>query len=326
MRIVTTALEPMAAYLLSSDAQTVSTLIAKSQSAEVEVSFEGNTGQCKDAEREVRWITPVPKMVNAINYSKLEEDVFTRCTPELGEMDSAFLINEHKDFQKSIVQDGRVIQMVNKTFQVFEGTSLKFEKSDNKMEDVFTITFAHHNAISATTWCDGEFTDITIKNGSRFRNPLQCGTFSPFHLFYRAADVRAEKPRREGKGLLMREMNSGGLVVTVEDNEVQKELNDTRVSFTTGVESSTWEFSLKNILMLAGGVAALTVGVMYYAGKFWVKNGRRQRSEKNVEAVAGTEVEAAGQLKELEYFGNIEADGGNGNRAIILSFPRFLVY
>ena len=140
------------------------------------------------------------------------------------------------------------------------------------------------------------------------RNPLQCGTYSPFHLFFRAVDVRAEKPRRSGKGLLMQEMNSGGLVVTVEDNEVQKELNDTKVSFTTGAESSTWEFSLKNILMLAGGVAAvsaLTVGVMYYKRKFWVKNGRRPF------------------FTICFYFGNIEADGGNGNRAIILSFPSY---
>jgi len=96
----------MAAYLSTSEAQTVSTLIAKSQSAEVEVSFEGNTGQCNDAEREARWITPVPKMVNAIDYCKLEEEnVFARCTPELGEMDSTFLINEHNNFQKSIIQD-----------------------------------------------------------------------------------------------------------------------------------------------------------------------------------------------------------------------------
>jgi len=76
--------------------------------------------------------------------------------------------------------------------------------------------------------------------------------------------------------------------------------------------------------MIAGGVAAvsaLTVGVNF-ARKFWVKNGRRQRAERNVEAVAGAEVEAAGQL-ELEYFGNAEADGGNGNRVIILSFPSY---
>ena len=60
-----------------------------------------------------------------------------------------------------------------------------------------------------------------------------------------------------------------------------------------------------------------------YAFKFWVKNGRNQRSERNVEAVAGAEVEAAGQLKELEYFIDIEAEGGNGNRAIIFFFPSY---
>ena len=162
--------------------------------------------------------------------------MFARCTPELGEMDSTFLLNEHNDFQKSIIQDGRVIRMVTKTFQVFEGTSIKFEKSDNKMEDVFTITFNHHDAISANTWCDGEFTDITIKNGTRLRNPLQCGTYNHFHLFFRAVDVRAEKPRRSGKGLLVWEMNSAGLVVTV---EVQKKLNDTRVNSATVAGIST---------------------------------------------------------------------------------------
>ena len=78
--------------------------------------------------------------------------------------------------------------------------------------------------------------------------------------------------------------------------------------------------------MISGGVAAvsaLTVGVNF-ALKSWVKNGRRQRAEMNVEAVAGPEVGAAGQL-ELEYLGNAEVDGhhgnGNGNRASIHSFP-----
>ena len=130
---------------------------------------------------------------------------------------------------------------------------------------MFVITFAHHNEISATTWCDGEFTDITIKNGSRLRNPLQCGTFSPFHLFFRAVDVRAEEPRKEGKGLLVREMNSGRLVVTVERSEVQNELNDSRVDSAKGAEGSSWRFSLKDTLILAGGVvvvSAVTVGRM----------------------------------------------------------------
>ena len=68
MGIVTTALESMAAYLSTSEAQTVSTLTAQSQSAEVEVTFKDNTGQCKDAVREVKFITPVPLMVDSIDY------------------------------------------------------------------------------------------------------------------------------------------------------------------------------------------------------------------------------------------------------------------
>jgi len=107
----------------------------------VSVSFNGNTGQCKEAVREVKWVTAIPKMVDAIDYCSQEDDnVFTRCTPELGEEGSTFLVNKFNTFQKSIIQDGREIRMVTKTFQVYKGTSIKFEKSSNKMEDVFTIT------------------------------------------------------------------------------------------------------------------------------------------------------------------------------------------
>ena len=109
--------------------------------------------------------------------------MFKECTPELGDVDGTFLVNKFNDFQKSIIQDGREIRMVTRTFQVYKGTSIEFEQSENKMEDVFTIYFDHHDSISATTWCDGEFKEITIKNGSRLRNPLQCGTYSPYHLF-----------------------------------------------------------------------------------------------------------------------------------------------
>ena len=90
------------------------------------------------------------------------------------------------------------------------------------------------------------------------RNPLQCGTYSPFHLFFRAVDVRAEEQKRSGKGLLNREMNSGGLVVTVENHEVEKELNTTSVNSATVAGTSSWGFSFNNILMLVGGVAGVS--------------------------------------------------------------------
>ena len=56
--------------------------------------------------------------------------------------------------------------------------------------------------------------------------------------------------------------------------------------------TSTWGFSLKNILMIVGGVAAVsavTVGVNFTL-RAWMKNGKRQRAERNV---AGPEVGAA---------------------------------
>ena len=54
-----------------------------------------------------------------------------------------------------------------------------------------------------------------------------------------------------------------------------------------------------------------------------MKGGRRQRAGRDAEAVAGADGEAAGILKELEYFGNAEAEGGNVNKAVIISFPTY---
>ena len=143
--------------------------------------------------------------------------------------------------------------MVTKTFQVYKGTSIEFEQRENKMEDVFTIYFDNHDSISATTWCNSEFKENTIKNGSRLQNPLQCGTYSPYDLFFRGVDVRADQEKRSGKGLLNREINSGGLVVTVENHEVEREVNSTREHHGTIVRTSSWGFSLTNILMVIGG-------------------------------------------------------------------------
>ena len=50
-------------------------------------------------------------------------------------MDSTFLVNPFNDFQKKIVQDGREIRMVTRTFQVYKGMSIVFERSENRMED-----------------------------------------------------------------------------------------------------------------------------------------------------------------------------------------------
>ena len=134
----------------------------------VEVTFDDNSGLCKDATRVVKFITPVPVMTDAVDYcSQEEENVFKECTPELGEVDSTFLVNPFNDFQKRIIQDGREIRMVTRTFQVYKGTSIVFEQSENRMEDVFKVYFENHDCISAMTWCDGEFKQITIKNGSR---------------------------------------------------------------------------------------------------------------------------------------------------------------
>ena len=103
----------------------------------------------------MRFITAVPLMANRLDFcGEEEENVFKECNPELGEEDSTFLVNPYNDFHHKMIQNGKEVKMITRTFQVYKGTTLVFERSRNKMEDIFTIYFQNHASISATTWCD----------------------------------------------------------------------------------------------------------------------------------------------------------------------------
>ena len=94
MAIVSTTLETQAAFLSAPDAQTLTTLTSWAQSAIVEIKFEDESGLCKDATREVRFVTAVPLMANRLDFcGQEEENVFIESNPELGEEDSTFLVN-----------------------------------------------------------------------------------------------------------------------------------------------------------------------------------------------------------------------------------------
>ena len=116
--------------------------------------------------------------------------------------------------------------MITRTFQVYEGTTLMFEPRRNKMEDIFTIFLQNQESIEGTTWCDGQWSQITIANGSRLLNPLQSGIYSPYNLFFRGVDVRVDNEKRTGK-MLDQKINSAGLEVTIEPNEVEEVVNAT---------------------------------------------------------------------------------------------------
>ena len=142
--------------------------------------------------------------------------------------------------------------------------------------------------------------------------------------------------------MLNREINSGGLVVTAENHDVERDFNSTRKRHITVVKTSSWSFSLPNILMVIGGVvgvSAMSVG-LNFALRAWMKNGKRARAGRsviNMEAASAPQLElgfhgnagaeegaaGAGQL-ELGFLGNADADGNaNINRQIILSFPTY---
>ena len=155
--------------------------------------------------------------------------------------------------------------MITRTFQVFDGTTLVFEPSRNKMEDIFTVFLQKQESIEATTYCDGQWNQVTISNGSRLRNPLQCGIYSPYNLFFRGIDVRADNEERNGK-MLEQKINSAGLEVTIESKDVEREINATLQAHNEGVpEATATRYSTTTyILMGLGGLvgAAVVIGAL----------------------------------------------------------------
>ena len=126
------------------------------------------------------------------------------------------------------------------------------------MEDVFTLILEKQESIEATTFCDGEFTDqVVLTNGSRLTNPLQCGIYSPYNLFFRGIDVRADNEKREGK-LLDNVINSKGLKVSVMSNEVEDQVNDIMQDQNGDLpEMAETGYSTTTYIMLGVGILAV---------------------------------------------------------------------
>ena len=89
MGIVTEALRTQAEFLSAADAQTLTSMASRAQSALIEIKFEEETGLCRDATRVIRYVTSVPLLYNKVNYCDTGiENRFRDCSPELGEEDS----------------------------------------------------------------------------------------------------------------------------------------------------------------------------------------------------------------------------------------------
>ena len=187
------------------------------------------------------------------------------------------------------------------------------------MEDIFTILLQNQESIEATTWCDGQWGQVTIANGSRLLNPLQCGIYSPYNLFFRGVDVRADNEKRTGK-LLNKKINSGGLEVTIEPNEVENVINATLQAHNeeasgavmTGYSTTTY------ILMGLGGLfgAVVVLGGLGAAIRERVVKGVSQEvvnripqlemaEEANIPARKGQlEIEFRGDAFAVEHYEN----------------------
>ena len=199
-------------------------------------------------------------MSNRKNYCDTGiENLFKECRPELGDEGSTFLVNPYNNFHHTIIQSGKEVKMITRTFQVYDGTTLVFEPSRNKMEDIFTVFLQKQESIEATTWCDGQWNQVTISNGSRLLNPLQCGIYSPYNLFFRGVDVRADNEERTGK-MLDQKINSAGLEVTIESKDVEKEVNATLLAHNEGTpEAASAGYSTTTYILNGMGLSLIHI-------------------------------------------------------------------
>ena len=264
MGIVTEALATQAQFLTMSEAQTLTSMASRAQSALIEIKDEKETGLCRDAVRVIKYVTSVPLLYSKVNYCDTGvSNQFRDCNPALTEENAIFQVNPFNDFHHTIIKSGQELKMVTRTFQTFEGVTLQFEPSENRMEDVFTLILENQESIEATTYCDGEFTDkVILTNNSRLSNPLQCGIYSPYNLFFRGIDVRADNEKREGK-LLNKVINSKGLKVSVVSNDVTEQLKDIMQDQNGDLpETAEAGYSIPTYIMIGvGALAVVAIGV-----------------------------------------------------------------
>ena len=264
MGIVSEALQTQAQFLTMAEAQTLTSMASRAQSVLIEIKFDEETGLCSDATRVVKFVTSVPLLYNKVNYCDTGiPNQFKDCQPALNEENSTFQVNPFNDFHHTIIKSGQELKMVTRTFQTFPGVKLMFEPSGNRMEDIFTLILENQESIEGTTYCDGEFTDkVTFTNGSRISNPLQCGINSPYNLFFRGIDVRADNEKREGK-LLNKVINSKGLKVSVVSNDVTEQLKDIMQDQNGDLpETAEAGYSITTYIMIGvGALAVVAIGV-----------------------------------------------------------------
>ena len=300
MGIVTEALATQAQFLTMAEAQTLTSMASRAQSALIEIKFEKETGLCRDAIRGVKYVTSVPFLYSKVNYCDTGVlNQFRDCNPALNEENAIFQVNPFNDFHHTIVKSGQELKMVTRTFQTFEGITLRFEPSENRMEDVFTLILEKQESIEATTYCDGEFTDkVILTNNSRLSNPLQCGINSPYNLFFRGIDVRADNEKREGK-LLDNVINSKGLKVSVMSNEVEDELNEIMQDQDNGLlemaeagySSTTYiMFGVGILAVVAIGMAALVISTKDTLMKLLVGQTRRNQLARRAARTSSVEL------------------------------------
>jgi hypothetical protein len=197
------------------------------------------------------------------------------------------------------------------------------------MEDVFTIFFENKLTIEGQTWCDGEFADIILTNASRVSNPLQCGIYIPSHIFFRGVDVRMDGEIRTPKGLLDREVNEGGLVVTMVPHEVEEKVNITmnKPLQTMMVEPKSSKFTTTSIVMMVGGMvgASIMTTAMIHFLKKWMRSGRTGEvvPQVEVEEQANAPIEQVNAgLRELGFNGNADAEHQGARNQLTLVYSK----
>lgn len=205
--------------MYSAKAQDLLTFTSKTQSANVELPFNGESRHSRSGTRKVSYVTPalIPR---TRWYIKQEENTYTSSIPI--EAESTFYTNLLNGFASTFQHAGKNIHIVMRNFQAFQGGSLEFLHHGDALSNRFIIRMKNDEEITLHSRCGSDFVTHTERNKSTVDIPTRCAIYSPKRLFARGVGIKKEKKEEE--------------VIRITQNKIKERMNKTIHSWEEGLE------------------------------------------------------------------------------------------
>ena len=120
---------------------------------------------------------------------------------------------------------GKIVKLVSRTIQVWEGVTVEFLDNKKHLEDHFIIKLENDLEIQLHTRCNKEEMTRRIENNTHISIPLQCAAVAPDRIFLRAMAIRRETKAELGHYLLDRETDSPDLSIQIHGRPMEASIN-----------------------------------------------------------------------------------------------------